>query len=300
MSDSGDDEEDDEEGEEGEEEEGGARGAAKKKTASLFDPLQVVAEFESPHYSARFSAAIIDLIPSANTRHVLRSPNFPMLDALLLTQLNVATGVVANAAAKATSRTHRSPKIRALLRLLKPVMKSNDGAGKAVVFSQQRAAISHVAAILKEEKIGYVKIMRGDPTKSQTEAVQKWNVDPTCHIFLLHAGTAAAGLTLTAAQQVFLLEPFNCLGEEQQALNRTHRIGQTLDVVCTTLFMRNSLEERMLAYRKRSDDLNETKGENSADLTVLSGEKETSAAQNDCELEYILGLSSTEELRSYA
>ena len=144
---------------------------------------------------------------------------------------------------------------------------------------------------MKEEKIGYVKIVRGDPTKSQTEAVQKWNVDPECHIFLLHAGTAAAGLTLTAAQQVVLLEPFNCLGEEQQALNRTHRIGQTLDVVCTTLFMRNSLEERMLAYRKYSYS-SDSNDENSADLTVLSGENETFAAQNDRELEYILGLSS--------
>ena len=199
--------------------------------------------------------------------------------------MNVATGIPANVTSKTTSKAHRSPKMQALLRLLKPVMKTNNGNGKAVVFSQMKSAVAHAAAVLKEEKIGFVKIVRGDPTKSQTEAVQKWNVDPECHVFLLHAGTAAAGLTLTAAQHVFLLEPFNCEGEELQALNRTHRIGQKQEVVCTTLFMRNSMEERMLAHRRSRSSGATT------DLTVLaSSDSTSSAASNDQQLEFILGL----------
>jgi hypothetical protein len=46
-------------------------------------------------------------------------------------------------------------------------MKTNNGTGKAVVFSQLRAAISHTAFVLKEEKIGFVKITRGDAINEQ-------------------------------------------------------------------------------------------------------------------------------------
>ena len=258
----------------------------------VYNPiLQTVAEFEPPRCTPTFSKDIVCTIPSVNTGHVLRSPNLVALDSMLLTQLNVATGVPANASAKMLSKPHRSPKIKALLRVLKPVIKSNNGTGKAVVFSQNRAAIAHVATILKQERIGCVKIVRGDMAKAQTEAVQKWNVDPTIPIFLLHAGTAAAGLTLTAASHVILLEPFNSRGEEQQALNRTHRIGQTMDVVCTTLYCRNTVEERMLAYRN-SQEQNSNSAENNAAnaLTVLSGDNQSSVTDNDRELEFILGM----------
>ena len=61
---------------------------------------------------------------------------------------------------------------------------------------------------------------------AQTHAVKRFSTDPSCRDFLLHAGQAAAGLTLTAARHVVLLEPFMRAGEEAQALNRCHRIGQ--------------------------------------------------------------------------
>ena len=264
-----------------------------------FNPLALVAEFEPPRHTRRLDKETLADIPSAKTRYIGRDPTLPGLNALFLTQMNIATGIPANVPPKITSKTHRSPKMRALLRLLKPVMKTNGGTGKAVVFSQMKNAVSHAAAVLKEEKIGFVKIIRGDPPKSQTEAVQKWNVDPECHIFLLHAGTAAAGLTLTAAQHVFLMEPFNSVGEELQAMNRTHRIGQKQECICTTLFMRNSIEERILAYRevmknKNDDDTNGNNGgsgSSSADFTVLSTENTSLAASNDHQLEFILGLS---------
>ena len=55
-----------------------------------------------------------------------------------------------------------------------------------------------------------------------------------------HAGQAAAGLTLNIARQVVLLEPFSRPAEEQQAFNRCHRVGQTHEVTCTTLYMEDS------------------------------------------------------------
>jgi hypothetical protein len=80
------------------------------------------------------------------------------------------------------------------------------------------------------------------------------STDPTCLVFLLHAGTAAAGLTLTAARHVFLLEPFLSAAEEAQAFNRCHRIGQSQAVTVTTYFVRGSVEERILGYRRLSGE----------------------------------------------
>jgi SNF2 family DNA or RNA helicase len=64
---------------------------------------------------------------------------------------------------------------------------------------------------------------------------------------LLHAGTAAAGLTLTQADLVILLEPFLSPGDEAQAANRVHRIGQTRPVRCVTYYVSDTVEERLLA-----------------------------------------------------
>lgn len=73
-------------------------------------------------------------------------------------------------------------------------------------------------------------------------------------MLLLHAGTAAAGLTLTQADLVVLLEPFLSPGDEAQAANRVHRIGQTRPVRCVTYFVEGTVEERLLAYRRRQSE----------------------------------------------
>lgn len=66
---------------------------------------------------------------------------------------------------------------------------------------------------------------------------------------MLHAGAAAAGLTLIAARHLFLLEPFDKPGQELQALNRIHRIGQAHPVTCTIYYAARTVEERLLAFR---------------------------------------------------
>jgi E3 ubiquitin-protein ligase SHPRH len=52
------------------------------------------------------------------------------------------------------------------------------------------------------------------PKPSQEKAVKVFNEDASISVFLLHAGQAAAGLTLTAASHVFLMEPFMKAGEQ--------------------------------------------------------------------------------------
>ena len=53
---------------------------------------------------------------------------------------------------------------------------------------------------------------------------------------------------------MFLLEPFLLAAEEAQAMNRCHRIGQQSRVTVTTYYVQNSIEERILGYRRLSSE----------------------------------------------
>ena len=112
-----------------------------------------------------------------------------------------------------------------------------------------QAAVKHLDAMLGRAGVPHVTIVKGDQHAHLESAVETWSTKPSCRVFLLHAGAAAAGLTLVAAQHVFLMEPFSTPGQELQALNRCHRIGQTRPVTCTTYYCERTVEERLLAFR---------------------------------------------------
>ena len=58
--------------------------------------------------------------------------------------------------------------------------------------------------------------------------------------------TAAVGITLTAANRVYLMEPSIQPSEELQAAGRIHRLGQTKDVLITRFVFRDSVEEHIV------------------------------------------------------
>ena len=85
---------------------------------------------------------------------------------------------------------------------------------------------------------------REDKEALRKAAVHTFMTQDVCLAIVLHAGAAAAGLTLTAAQNVILLEPFLRQGDELQAAARCHRIGQTKQTTCFTLYMKGALVVR--------------------------------------------------------
>lgn len=171
----------------------------------------------------------------------------------------------------------QSPKIAALVADLREHFARPGASGKAVVFSQLRDALARAAEALTWEGVGNALV---DGNKSATtgsssatsndvvrpedaaaRAVARFRDDPACRVLLLHAGSAAAGLTLTHADFVLLLEPFLSPGDEAQAANRVHRIGQTRAVRCVTYFVRDTVEERLLAFRTRQAEFGGEVGE---------------------------------------
>ncbi|CAN0434826.1 unnamed protein product, partial [Discosporangium mesarthrocarpum] len=80
------------------------------------------------------------------------------------------------------------------------------------------------------------------------------------------------GLTLTAAHTVYMLDPVWSPADEAQALNRVHRIGQTHTVRCVVFYMRDSVEERLLALRHSKGNFGHFLESGDVGITGMDGE----------------------------
>jgi SNF2 family DNA or RNA helicase len=75
------------------------------------------------------------------------------------------------------------------------------------------------------------------------------------HLFFISLKAGNTGLTLTAADYVFLFDPWWNRAVEEQAIDSTHRIGQTKCVFSYKLICRNTVEERILNLQARKKQL---------------------------------------------
>ena len=83
-------------------------------------------------------------------------------------------------------------------------------------------------------------------TRDRQAHVDAFQTDPDCGLFLISLKAGGLGLNLTAAEYVFLLDPWWNPAVEAQAVDRAHRIGQTRPVFAYRLIARNTVEEKVL------------------------------------------------------
>jgi len=135
-----------------------------------------------------------------------------------------------------------------------------DKTSKFIIFSQYSDVVRTLLEVFTAQKVGCELICGGISRIQRLAAVSNFQNDPTCKIILLTTGTAAAGLTLTAANTLYLLEPCCSVLDEAQALSRAHRIGARENVRCVIFYMTGSVDHRLLVLRKAQGtliDLNE-------------------------------------------
>jgi SNF2 family DNA or RNA helicase len=138
-----------------------------------------------------------------------------------------------------------SAKLDVLLPRLAEVI---DEGHKALVFSQFTSMLAIVREQLDREKIPY-EYLDGKTTDRQTR-VERFQNDPDCKLFLISLKAGGLGLNLTAADYVFLLDPWWNPAVEAQAIDRTHRIGQTRQVYACRLIAKDTVEEKVLALQQ--------------------------------------------------
>ena len=137
--------------------------------------------------------------------------------------------------------------------LIERITELSESGHRALVFSNFLASLDAVSTRLSEANISYL-LMTG-ATSGRADLVQRFQTDDTYKVFLMTLKTGGVGLNLTAADYVFILDPWWNRSAEQQAIDRTHRIGQTRSVFCYRLIARGTIEEKILELQKKKADL---------------------------------------------
>jgi superfamily II DNA or RNA helicase len=146
-------------------------------------------------------------------------------------------------------RGEGSAKLDVLLEQLREVV--NEG-HKALVFSQFTTLLGIVRERLDH---GMVYEYLDGSTRDRQACVERFQNDADCRLFLVSLKAGGLGLNLTAAEYVFLLDPWWNPAVEAQAVDRAHRIGQTRQVFAYRLIARDTVEEKVLELQKTKRDL---------------------------------------------
>jgi superfamily II DNA or RNA helicase len=144
----------------------------------------------------------------------------------------------------------RSAKLDTLLAQLAELREEGH---KALVFSQFTSLLAIVRRRLDEMGVRYEYL--DGATRDRQSHVEKFQNDPDCGFFLISLKAGGLGLNLTAAEYVFLLDPWWNPAVEAQAMDRAHRIGQTKPVFAYRLIAKGTVEEKVLELQKTKRDL---------------------------------------------
>ncbi|RYP81554.1 hypothetical protein DL770_005856 [Monosporascus sp. CRB-9-2] len=140
-----------------------------------------------------------------------------------------------------------SAKVRQLIALLRKEAHEH----KFIVFSQFTSMLDVVEPFLRKEGLRFARYdggMRNDAREAALGALRR---DPRTRVLLCSLRCGALGLNLTAASRVVILEPFWNPFVEEQAIDRVHRLTQTVDVVVYKLTVERTVEERILDLQGR-------------------------------------------------
>lgn len=124
---------------------------------------------------------------------------------------------------------------------------------KTLVFSQFTSLLAIVKNHLDKANIPYVYL--DGSTKDRDAVVQTFQNDKDIPVFLISLKAGGLGLNLTAADYVFLLDPWWNPAVEAQAIDRAHRVGQTRNVIAYRLIARGTIEEKIAELQQNKRKL---------------------------------------------
>lgn len=175
----------------------------------------------------------------------LNKNRFTILRSLtVLRQLSLHAGLVDDA-----HEGLPSAKIDALLEQLADVV---DGGHRALVFSQFTGFLDKVRARLDAAGVEYCYL--DGKTRKRAAVLDRFK-NGSAPVFLISLKAGGFGLNLTEADYCFLLDPWWNPATEAQAVDRTHRIGQTRNVMVYRLIAKDTIEEKVMALKARKAEL---------------------------------------------
>lgn len=154
----------------------------------------------------------------------------------------------------------------------------NIGEHKALVFSQFLGMLGLIREELKKNKIEFEYFDGSTPPHERERAIQNFQNNENCRVFLISLKAGGVGLNLTAADYVYIVDPWWNPAVEQQAIDRTHRIGQTKNIFAYRMICKDTIEDKIMQLQERkrtlakeliSDDQTFVKGLSKEDVEYL-------------------------------
>ena len=126
---------------------------------------------------------------------------------------------------------------------------------RILIFSQFVKALESVNRCLQELNIPAYFLSGATPAKERIELMEAFNSGSGTDVFLISLKAGGTGLNLTGADTVIHLDPWWNVAAENQASDRTHRIGQTRNVEVIKLIAENSIEQRVVELQDLKKDV---------------------------------------------
>ncbi len=144
---------------------------------------------------------------------------------------------------------NHSAKLEELIREIE----ENAGEHKILIFSQFLKMLDLIRVHLEKHNIPY-EYLDGQ-TQDRAARVNRFQEDSDCRVFLMSLKAGGVGINLTEADYVYLVDPWWNPAVEQQAIDRTHRIGQKKSVFAYRMICKDTIEEKILLLQDRKRDL---------------------------------------------
>jgi superfamily II DNA or RNA helicase len=137
--------------------------------------------------------------------------------------------------------------------LLPQLLEVREEGHKALIFSQFTSLLGLLRPRLHAAGLDYEYL--DGRTRDRQTPVHRFQTDPGCGVFLISLKAGGLGLNLTAAEYVFLLDPWWNPAVEAQAIDRAHRIGQSRHVFAYRLLATGTVEEKIAELQASKRDL---------------------------------------------
>ncbi|MEO5646738.1 MAG: DEAD/DEAH box helicase [Chitinophagaceae bacterium] len=127
----------------------------------------------------------------------------------------------------------------------------NIGEHKALIFSQFLGMLALIKEKLILNKIPFEYFDGSTAAPDRQKAIENFQNNDDCRVFLISLKAGGVGLNLTAADYVYIVDPWWNPAVEQQAIDRTHRIGQTKNIFAYRMICKDTIEDKILQLQEK-------------------------------------------------
>ncbi len=168
-----------------------------------------------------------------------------------------------------------SAKKDALIEQIQDVAANNH---KALIFSNYVGTLEILSEALNNSGIEHL-VMTGS-TRDRKTLIHRFQTDKEIKVFLMTLKTGGVGLNLTQADYVYILDPWWNVAAENQAIDRTHRIGQDKTVFSYKLITKDTIEEKILLLQEKKAELFDN---------IISSDGASVKFLSEDDIDYLLG-----------